>query len=431
MTVAPHRLGVVEAATAIREGRLSAEALVRSCLERIADREPLVRAWAHLDPEAAIAAARRADAAGAGGPLHGVPIAVKDLIDTHDLPTEYGTPIYRGHRPAWDASCVALARRAGAIVLGKTVTTEFAYFSPGPTANPHDLSRTPGGSSSGSAAAVADRMVPIGFGTQTAASVTRPASFCGLVGYKAGHGQFSLAGIRAFAVSFDSLGLLARSVADAQWLRGALLGVGMPAAAPSLARPPRIGVCRTPSWEAADADARAALATAAQRLADAGADVTEAPAPVGFETLVEVHRTIMACEAAASLAFEHDAHAARLSQPLRQLLDEGRALPRERFLAALEAAQLARAAFERWARGWDALLAPGAPGAAPVGLQATGDPVFSRMWTLLQGPSVVLPGLRAASGLPVGVQLVGRMGSDDALLALARWAEPVIAGRPG
>ena len=425
-----HALGLCAMADAVRQGRLRSVDLVQACLERIAEREPLVHAWAWLDPEAALARARELDRRPPSGPLHGVPIAVKDIIDTVDMPTECGSPIYRGRRPDWDASCVALARRSGALVLGKTVSTEFAYFAPGPTANPRNLLHTPGGSSSGSAAAVADGMVPAGFGTQTAASVTRPASFCGVVGYKASLGDFNLAGIKSFAPSFDSLGSLTRDVADAQWLRSALLGESLSLDNSVWSGAPRIGLCRTPWWEQADTDCQRAIESAAQQLARGGAVISEAVLPPPFGQLAQHHKTIMAWEAARSLAFEYDTHKGQLSPQLRQLLDDGLAIERSVYLGVMDAMAAAKAIFEDWMHPWDVLLAPSAMGAAPAGLHATGDPLFSRMWTLLGVPSVTLPGATARNGLPVGVQLVCRFRDDEQLLAIARWAEPLLGGAP-
>lgn len=247
--VRPNELTACEALDLMRKGRLSAEALTRACLERIAEHEPVVHAFAHLDPELALAQARRCDAAATQGPLHGLPFAVKDLIDTIDLPTECGSPIHAGRRPGQDAACVALARAAGAVILGKTVTTEFGLRHPGPTANPHDLGRTPGSSSSGSAAAVADCMAPLAFGTQTGGSIIRPASYCGVVGYKPSLGVINRAGVKPLADSFDTVGLFARSVPDVA-LASAVLAGDEPARwrAEPIA-PARVGLCRTPYWD--------------------------------------------------------------------------------------------------------------------------------------------------------------------------------------
>jgi amidase len=419
-----NHLGLFEAAQAIQGGAITSTDLVRACLDRIAEREPDVRAWAWLDPDTALAAARRADQLTTRGPLHGVPLAVKDIIDTADMPTECGSAIYQGRRPSNDAACVALARRSGALMLGKSVTTEFAYFSPGPTANPHNLAHTPGGSSSGSAAAVADAMVPAGFGTQTAASLIRPASFCGVVAYKGSRSEFSLAGIKSFAPSFDSLGFITRHVQDTQWLRWALLG--MPASASDLAPwtgRPRIGLCRTPWWPQADLSSQDAIEAAALLLSRHGAQVSEAVLPGHFEQLVDCHKTIMAYEAARSLSYEHDQYPDRLSPQLLGLLSDGQQITRGHYLTALQSATAARYAFHAWQGQWDLLLTPSAVGTAPQGLHATGDPLFSRMWTLLGVPSVSLPGYTGDLGLPVGIQLVAAFREDDKLLTMARWVE--------
>ncbi len=426
----PHTLGLFAAAQAIREGRLRAVDLVQSCLDRIGAREPQIHAWAWLDPAAALAAAQAVDRLPARGPLHGVPIAVKDIIDTVDMPTECGSPIYRGRRPGADASCVALARRAGALVLGKTVTTEFAYFAPGPTANPHRLQHTPGGSSSGSAAAVADCMVPAGFGTQTAASVTRPASFCGVTGYKSSLGEFSLAGIKPFAASFDSLGSLTRGVVDAQWLRWALLGEQHAIDAACITAAPRVGLCHTPWWDQAAPDCQHALDSVARQLSTRGASVSAADLPAHFAGLDQVHKTIMAYEAARSLAFENDRHHDTLSPQMRRLLADGMAVERAQYLGALETGAAAQREFADWRSRWDVLLSPSAVGEAPAGLGATGDPLFSRMWTLLGVPTVTLPLGRGATGLPIGVQLIGGMRGDEHLLACARWVEDHVSAPP-
>ena len=412
----------VDAAASIAAGELTAERLVRACLERIDAREAEVGAWEHLDPELALVQARRRDAEPARGPLHGVPVGVKDIIDTTDLPTGYGSALYRGHRPARDAACVALVRMAGGIVLGKTVSTELAYFAPGRTANPAELRHTPGGSSSGSAAAVADAMVPVAFGTQTAGSVIRPAAFCGVVGYKPSFGLINRSGILPFAESLDTVGTFGRTVADAALL--ASVASGRPALAAVEPGPaPRVGLWRTAQWEQASTAARAAVMDASSRLAGAGAAVADAELPAWFADLSAAHVTVMAFEAARAFAHERLVHEPRLSQTLRALLDQGAACPPRRYD---EAVALARAGREELARVFerhDVLLTPSAAGEAPVGLGSTGDPLFNRTWTLLGTPCVHLPGFAGPAGLPVGVQLVGRAGDDAGILAAAAWAE--------
>ena len=419
----PNELTAHEAAAAIRGGTLTASALMQACLDRIALREPQIGAWQYIDVPGALAAARACDARAPIGLLHGVPVGIKDIIETQAMPTAYGSSVYLGNHPAWDAFCVVQMRRAGAIVLGKTVSTEFAYFAPGKTANPHNPLHTPGGSSSGSAAAVADMMVPLAFGTQTAASITRPASYCGVVGYKPSFASFNTTGIKPFAASLDTLGVITRDVGDAALTRAVLLGerYAQPGAWPGA--PPAMGMCRTPWWHCADPATVAAVETAGANLRSHGARVEDVVLPADFAQLADTHKLIMAYEAARSLAYEYDAHRQRLSEPLAALIETGMSVPRERYVAACEQAQGARKELGRIIARYDALLAPSAPGEAPVGLAATGDPLFSRMWTLLHVPSVTLPGFRGPTGLPVGVQLVGAYGADDRLLRVAHWAQ--------
>jgi Asp-tRNA(Asn)/Glu-tRNA(Gln) amidotransferase A subunit family amidase len=420
-------LSIQEAAERIAAGRLTAEALVTAFLARIAAREKTVGAWHYLDREAALATARWRDNEAPRGPLHGVPIAVKDLIDTADMPTAYGSPIYHGHRPAADASCVALMRAAGAIVLGKTVTTEFACFTPGKTANPHNPAHTPGGSSSGSAAAVAAGMAPLAFGTQTAGSVIRPAAYCGVIGYKPSFGVINRAGVKPLADSLDTIGVMARTVADAAFC------VGVLAERPALRRvrppafAPRFGLYRTPLWDMAEAATAAALDAARAALEGAGAAVGELAIAPEHEGLNPAQEQIMGFELVRALAYERLEHSAELSPALARLLDAGLAVGAEDYDRARACAAAARARLPEFFGGCDAVLVPAAPGEAPAGLGATGDPVFNRMWTLLGVPCVTVPARWGASGLPTGVQLVGRVGDDAHLLAAALFLERALA----
>jgi Asp-tRNA(Asn)/Glu-tRNA(Gln) amidotransferase A subunit family amidase len=426
----PSAATVVGAARRVAERQLSAEALVASFLERIEARERIVGAFEYLDRERALAAARARDAEPPRGPLHGIPIAVKDLIDTADMPTAYGSPIYGGHRPAADAACVALARAAGAIVLGKTVTTEFAAFTPGKTANPRHPDHTPGGSSSGSAAAVADGMAPLAFGTQTAGSVIRPAAFCGVVGYKASFGLISRAGIKPLADTLDTLGIFAGNVADAAFFAGIL------AERPALrhparsSRPPRFGLYRTPMWDEAEPATAAALDRARGALERAGASVEEVAIAPEHRGLAAAQDRIMLYEMAQALAYERIERGAELSPRLAQMLDAGLAVGSADYDACLAEAAAARAGLDRFFAGVDAVLVPAAPGEAPAGLGYTGDPVFNRMWTLLGVPCVTLPARWAENGLPTGVQLVGRIRDDARLMAAAAFLERALA-EPG
>jgi Asp-tRNA(Asn)/Glu-tRNA(Gln) amidotransferase A subunit family amidase len=423
----PLSLSVRDAAREIASGRLTAEAFAGACLDRIAAREPVVGAWHYLDREAALAAARQRDREPPRGPLHGIPIAVKDLIDTADMPTGYGSPIYEGHRPAADAGCVALARAAGAVVLGKTVTTEFACFTAGKTVNPHNPAHTPGGSSSGSAAAVADGMLPLAFGSQTAGSTIRPAAYCGCVGYKPSFGMIQRAGIKALADSLDTVGIMARRVEDAAFFTGviteraALRNLTMPAA------PPRFGLYRTPMWGEAEPSTIAALEGARAALEKAGAWIAEIVVPPEHQTLTAAQGTIMGFELVRSLADERLNHSAQLSPRLAQLLDEGMAVGADAYDAAIAETKAARARLDAFFGPCDAMLVPAAPGEAPPGLGYTGDPVFNRMWTLLGTPCLTLPATWGDSGLPTGVQLVGRIGDDARLMAVGLFLERALA----
>jgi Asp-tRNA(Asn)/Glu-tRNA(Gln) amidotransferase A subunit family amidase len=413
-----------EAARLIARGEAGSEEIVRACLERIAERDATVRAWAHVDPEAALAQARAADTSERRSPLHGVPVGVKDIIDTRDLPTELGTPIHAGRCPAADAACVAQLRDAGAVILGKTRTTEFAYFHPSATRNPLDPSRTPGGSSSGSAAAVADGMVPLALGSQTAGSTIRPASFCGVLGLKPSHGLIDLTGVKRLSARLDTLGLFARSIDDLELLLDTLAGQRP---APGSAGPPRIAFARTARWQLVEPDAQGALEAAALALADAGAQVDELELSAELEALVDAQQTIMAVEVAANLAGEYDSNGDRMSAELSELIEEGRATERGDYEAALAAAERGAERLPTVFEAHDLLLTPAARGQAPRGLDATGDPVFCRAWTLLGTPAISVPGPLGADGLPIGVQLVAPPGREAELLAAARWVWQALA----
>lgn len=416
-----HTLSAIEAAQAITAGDVTSEALVRACLEQIEAREPSIGAWTYLNPDHALAQARACDRSPTRGLLHGVPVGIKDIIDTADMPTAYGSAIYAQHQPAWDAPCVALLRAAGAVILGKTVTTEFAMYAPGKTANPHHPAHTPGGSSSGSAAAVAADMVPLALGSQTAGSIIRPASYCGVVGYKPTHGDFSLAGIKALSQTLDTLGGLARCVDDLVLLRATFLG-SSPRLMP-LAQPPRIGLCRTPQWPQATPATQEALETAGRHFVAAGAQVEEVTLPAEFDRLAEAHMTIQVFEGARCCAYELTQHPGQLSLKMRELLQPGTTLPYADYKAALTLAATCRHQLGAIFADHDVLLVPSAPGEAPVGLGATGDPIFNRLWTLLHTPAVNLPGLSGPQGLPVGVQVVGPVGADERLLTVASWMQ--------
>jgi Asp-tRNA(Asn)/Glu-tRNA(Gln) amidotransferase A subunit family amidase len=410
----------------IARGETSSEEVVRACLERIAQRDPVVRAWAHLDPDAALAQARAADASERRSPLHGVPVGVKDIIDTRDLPTECGSPIHAGRRPAADAVCVARLRDAGAVILGKTTTTELAYLHPAATRNPLDPGRTPGGSSSGSAAAVADGMVPLALGSQTAGSTIRPASFCGVLGLKPTHGLIDLTGVKRLSARLDTLGLFARSIDDLELLLDTLTDNRRPAAGPA-GEPPRVAFVRTARWQLVEPDAREALETAAREIANAGAEVDELELPPELEELDDVQETIMAVDVAANLAAEYDRHGESISVELSDLIERGRVTERGDYEAALDAAERGAERLPTVFDAHDVLLTPAVRGQAPRGLGATGDPVFCRAWTLLGTPAISVPGPRGADGLPIGLQLVARPRREAELLAAARWVQRALA----
>ena len=420
-----HTLNAWEAAEAIAAGTLTSETLVRDCLQRIEERDPEIAAWTHLDPQRALAQARARDRVSSSRPLHGVPVGIKDIIDTADMPTTYGSPIYADHQTAWDAACVALLRQAGAVIMGKTVSTEFAMYEPGKTANPHNPAHTPGGSSSGSAAAVAAEMVPLALGSQTAGSIVRPASFCGVVGYKPTHSDFSLAGIKLLSQTLDTLGGFARCVQDLALLRGVLMG--SPPQLMTLAEPPRIGLCRTPQWSQATPATQEAVETAARRFADGGARVEEVTLPAEFDDLVEAQTTVQIFEGVRCCAYELTQRRDQLSASTQRLLAPGETLSYAEYRAALQRAETCRAALPAVFAAHDVLLVPSAAGEAPAGLEATGNPLFNRMWTLLHTPVISLPGLSGPQGLPVGVQAVGPLGADDQLLAAAAWMHPRLA----
>jgi Asp-tRNA(Asn)/Glu-tRNA(Gln) amidotransferase A subunit family amidase len=420
-TVALNQLGAFEAARKLTRRDITAEQLVRACLDRIDQREPLVQAWTHVAADHALTRARELDRGPVLGLLHGLPVGVKDLFDTADMPASYGSPIYANNRPLADAAAVALCREAGAVVLGKTVTTEFATFHPGKTRNPCNPEHTPGGSSSGSAAAVADCMVPLAFGTQTAASVIRPAAFCGIVGYKPSFGRIARAGIKSLSDSLDTVGAFGRSVEDVALFVAALTSDTRLLELESAASP-RIGICKTHEWPHADSDTEAALERAIPLLSQAGAQLGETTLPALFSTLVQVQADIMAYEAARSLAYERLNHAQALSSALSAVLQAGIGISAEKHEDNLGTARRARLMIDECFDGNDVLLAPSAIGAAPAGLQATGNPIFCRMWTLLGLPCVHLPFAHAENGLPVGLQLIARFGDDRKLLQVAHWA---------
>lgn len=419
----PSRLTATEAATRIRAGRLRPEALMEACLDRIAAREPSVNAFAFFNADRARDAAKSARP----GPLHGLPLAVKDVLDTADMPSEYGSPIWRGWRPRADAACVAWAREAGAVVIGKTVTTEFATHKPGRTANPHALGHTPGGSSSGSAAGVADFFFPLAFATQTAGSVIRPAAFCGVVGYKPSFGLISRIGMKVMASSLDTVGVMARSVADCALLASAVSGRDLGNPEQKAERAPRIGVCRSPSWKHAAPETRALLENVAGIISGVGGTVSERELPADYAALAEAHPIVMNEESARALGWELSAARGQISQGLLDKLEFGLRQAPQALATADATFRRTQAGFAAATEGLDVLLTPAAPGEAPAGLGWTGDPAFNFIWTSLHVPCVTVPAGTGPNGLPLGIQIVGREGEDRTVLAVANWVAEALS----
>ena len=410
-----NELGLNDAARGIRNGSFSSEELVLACLERIRQRENHVGAWIHLDEDQALEQARECDRAKPEGPLHGIPVGIKDILDTRDMPTCYGSPIYEGHQPVNDSSCVSFLRNAGAVILGKTVTTEFAWRKPGKTANPHNPEFTPGGSSSGSAAGVADFMVPLAIGTQTGGSVIRPASYCGVVGFKPTFGHLSVAGVKPLSHSLDTLGCFVRSAEDLRLFRQAIWNVSGEESPDN--NFPKIGFCRTPDWEKAGPSTQNALEHARQTWSSQGVEIIDVQLPEEFSALGDAHGCIMVYEAGQNLRYELSHHQSLLSKRLRSYFEKP--IRFEEYQEALKMTRLCRNRMQEVFDSCDVLLAPSAPDEAPHGLDYTGDTVFNRMWTMLHLPTLTLPSIRGANQLPVGVQLIGAYGTDDDLIGYA------------
>ena len=417
-----NELTATEIVAAIGTGKTTCEAVTRACLDRIAERENDVHAWTYVDAEQALHAARAIDRGVKTGPLAGVPFGVKDIIDTQDMPTEWGTPIHKGRRPERDAACVALSRKAGGLLLGKSVTTEFANLHPGPTRNPHDLKRTPGGSSSGSAAAVADFMVPIAIGTQTTGSTIRPASFCGVIGYRPTWGEHRLHGVMEASGSLDTLGILARSVDDVALYRDVLLGI-TPEPVAKLDRVPHIALCKSHVWDRFEPVTQTLAEDAIVRLARAGARISEFALPTDFTRLNEAHRWISSFEFARTFTWEIEHHWNEISDTLRGgRLKDGIGGDFDRYVASKRIAEECRLRLDDLWGDIDVLLTPGAFGEAPVGFPAfEGVPMF-QLWTILHVPAITLPVFKGPAAMPIGAQLLARRHDDRNLFACAKWA---------
>ena len=429
-------LSLVEAAADIRDGRITSAELIGDCLKRVEDADDKVQAWAFLDRDHAMRQAEAADqhrqAGKALGPLHGVPVGIKDIFDTGDMPTELGSPLWAGRTPRQDAAAVARLRSAGAVIMGKTVTTEYAYRHPGKTCNPHDPARTPGGSSSGSAAAVAAFMVPGAIGSQTNGSVIRPASFCGVVGFKPTHGLIPRSGALLLSRTLDHVGVFARTVADAALLAETLAGfdeedpdtravarppfAAVAASKPPL--PPRFAFVRSPAWKHAEPVTGEAFGELVETL---GEEVNEVELGESFNLAIDMHRTIMEVEMAHNIHRDYEQGGDKLSPALRAIIERGRTRLAVDYTRAVAGIAPLNATLDSVFDEYDAILTPAAPGEAPRGLGNTGNPVFCTIWTYLGTPAVTLPLMQGGNGMPLGVQLVARRGNDARLLRTASW----------
>jgi Asp-tRNA(Asn)/Glu-tRNA(Gln) amidotransferase A subunit family amidase len=417
-------LSALDLARRIEAGELTPRAVIDLCAEAIAAREKDVRAFVTLDLDAARRAAE--DPKLASTPLRGLPVGFKDIFDTADFPTQYGSPIYAGFRPRADAAAVALTRRAGGIVIGKTVTTEFATMVPPVTRNPHNLAHTPGGSSSGSCAAVAAGMLPIAFGTQTAGSVIRPAAFCGIAGFKPSYRLIPMAGIKDVAWHLDTAGVFGSGVADVAFVTAAVTGrdLRVDGATPAA---PRIALVRSQLWPQASAAMQQALESAARSAAAAGAKVVDVTLPPILKEAYAAQFIIQDYETFRARTFEYDRHRDQLGKELRESLDGAAAITADSYDAARRTSRRARQALADLMAEHDVILTPSAPGAAPKNLATTGNPMFNRLWTLMGTPCVNVPGLSEGGGLPLGIQIVGRFGRDRAALEAALFVERAIA----
>ena len=410
-----------ELAAKVAQGKCTAVELAEACLARIEERENEVQAWTHIDPEQVFTQARACDKEQPRSALHGVPIGIKDIIDTYDMPTEYGSPIYAGHRPQADAACVAMLREAGAVIMGKTVTVEFAAFHWARTRNPHNLEHTPGGSSSGSAAAVADFMVPLALGTQTGGSTIRPAAFCGVVGYKPSFNLINRAGVKPLAESQDTVGLFGRGVADVALIFSILSGCAAPDFSRKHAGAPRIGLCRLADWPSLQPAMTNAMEGAAARLAREGARIKEIVLPQPFSAAFPAQKKMNLYESWRALSHERLHHEHQLSSTLSARMREAALCTFDAYLAAQTVIFSCRALLDEVFADYDVLLTPSVTGEAPKGLTNTGDSSYIRIWTAFHTPTVNLPVFRGESGLPMGLQVIGPFREDQRTLGFAEW----------
>ena len=439
-------LSATEAARQIRDGEITSEELVQACLDRIEQADDEIEAWAHLKPEFALDQARMLDAqraeGGPVGPLHGIPVGVKDIFDTEVLPTENGTVLDSGRQPTVDCSVVSLLEEAGAVIMGKTVTTELAVFGPGKTRNPHNSAHTPGGSSSGSAAAVASNMVPLAIGTQTNGSVIRPASYCGVVGFKPSHGLIPRTGILPLSGPLDTVGTFARSLEDVALLTEALVAYDpgdkdtRPRTRPPLSRTaaeeppmtPLVAFAKTAVWDQADKETQEAFGQLIELLDD---DCSDLPLSEPFGHAVEMHRNIMTADLAKSFAGYYERGKDKLTDILCEMIEFGQKVSAVDYNKAVEGRELLNSGLNAVFEFYDIIITPAAPGTAPLGLGATGNPVFSTLWTYCGVPAITLPLMHGGNGMPLGVQLIGPRGDDARLLRTARWLASRVADDDG
>ena len=422
-----HTLTAAEAARRIASGDLRSETLVGAFLEQIEAREPEIEAFVYVDRDVPLDESRIRDREPSRGPLHGVPVAIKDVFDTFDMPTAYGSPIYRNHRPPQDSAVVAMIREKGGVILGKTVTPEFATQHPPKTHNPHDLSRSPGGSSAGSAAAVAAGMAPLGIGSQTTGSVIRPAAYCGIVGYKPSFHAINVSGMKPLAPSMDTVGILSKTVEDAMLLATTLWETEPIEFDEAVKTAPRIAFCRTPQWQKAEDYMQSAMEEAVSRLSKAGANIDEVSLAPEFDGLEDAVDALVGFEMWRTLTFEREMYPSLLSPRLKELLAMGEEKTGEGYRAALKLAVTCRALFAEMMTDYDVVLSPPATGEAPPREESTGDPTFCKIWTVMYGASVTVPAVQGPNGLPLGVQVAVPYGDDDKALVAAEWIRRTLA----
>lgn len=429
-------LSATQAASKIRDGEISSEELIKACLERIDEVDGDIEAWTHLDPDYALEQARILDTqrakAGPVGPLHGIPVGIKDIFDTADLPTENGTVLDSGRQPVVDCKVVSLLKEAGAVIMGKTVTTEMAVFGPGKTKNPHNTGHTPGGSSSGSAAAVASHMVPLAIGTQTNGSVIRPASFCGIVGFKPTHGLIPRTGVLSLSPPLDTIGTFARSIEDIALLTEALVAYdpgdrdtrarACPALQETLTTEPpmrpMVGFAKTPVWDQADPETRAAFEELVELLGD---DCRDLPLSEPFNHLVKMHRDIMNADLAKNLAPYYERGKDKMTTTICGMIEDGQKVSAVNYNTAVDGQDLLNSGLNACFDHYDIIITPATTGEAPAGLDATGNPIFNTLATYCGVPSITLPLMEGPNGLPLGVQVIGPRGDDARLLRNANW----------